>query len=156
MARQRMPGSRGSHSTRAARRWPVAAAALAMLTGCSVTGVWLSGGAVTHLDEKLKDRTVTVTAGARLELTLHSTLWTVKGSSKPRVLAASGGPTYPPPAPRCTPAPAAESGCGTVVAWYTALRPGTAVVTATRGSCGEAMRCGPGQGFYKVTIIVTR
>ncbi len=45
-------------------------------------------------------------------------------------------------------------GCGTVTAWFNADGPGTAVVTASRTSCGEAMACGGGAGSYRLTVIV--
>jgi hypothetical protein len=104
-------------------------------------------GGLTHVDEKLKSGTVSVAVGTRLELTLHSDLWAVQGSSEPRVHTPLGRPAYPASGPKCS-FPAAEDGCGTVAAWFTALKPGKAVITATRASYGEAMRCGADQSTY--------
>lgn len=46
------------------------------------------------------------------------------------------------------------SGRGAVVATYRAVSAGTAVVAATRTSCGEALRCPPGQTRFRVTVVV--
>ena len=46
-------------------------------------------------------------------------------------------------------------GCNPVVATFTAMSAGTAVLSASRTSCGEALRCGPDNSHYHVTIIVT-
>ena len=47
------------------------------------------------------------------------------------------------------------AGCGTVTLTAIAGAPGTAVITARRSSCGEAMRCSPGQDGFRLTVVVT-
>jgi hypothetical protein len=37
---------------------------------------------------------------------------------------------------------------------FRALAPGTTVVTASRVTCGEALRCMPGQEHYTLTVVV--
>jgi len=37
---------------------------------------------------------------------------------------------------------------------FTARHPGTATVSASRTSCGEALRCTSNQGTYQLNVIV--
>jgi hypothetical protein len=46
-------------------------------------------------------------------------------------------------------------GCGVTTAWYKALSAGSATVSASRVSCGEALRCVGKQGAYRVTVVVS-
>lgn len=102
------------------------------------------------LDERTRGTTVRVTTGTLVVVRLHSTYWSVPAGSDPRVLEPSGAGITP--ASTCPPG----RGCGTSSARFTARRPGTAHITARRTSCGEAMRCSPGQEHYEVTVTVTR
>lgn len=45
-------------------------------------------------------------------------------------------------------------GCVPVRTDFSALAPGTTVVTASRVTCGEALRCMPSQEHYALTVIV--
>ncbi|WP_225099665.1 hypothetical protein [Streptomyces sp. CoH27] len=101
------------------------------------------------LDERARGTTVRVTTGTLVEVHLHSTYWSTPAGSDPRVLAPSGGGTTP--TGTCPPG----RGCGVSSGRFTARRPGTAHITARRTSCGEAMRCSPGQERYEVTVTVT-
>jgi hypothetical protein len=85
----RHPGSAGTVWWRAA-----AALAIVALAGCGPQPGSIAGGGVRHVDEKLKNRPVSVRVGARLELIAHSDLSTVRGSSQPRVLASLGALAY--------------------------------------------------------------
>ncbi|WP_344637900.1 hypothetical protein [Kitasatospora cystarginea] len=101
------------------------------------------------LDEHAAGSTVRVGTGTAVLVRLHSTYWSIPASSDSQVLAAvSGGST---PTGACEPG----GGCGVAAADFVARRPGSAKVTAGRRSCGEAMRCPPGQGSYTVTVEVT-
>jgi hypothetical protein len=102
------------------------------------------------LDERARGTTVRVTTGTLIVVRLHSAYWSTPAGSDPRVLARIGGGTTA--TGTCPPG----RGCGISSAQLTALRPGTAHITARRDSCGEAMRCSPGQGRYDVTVTVTR
>ncbi|MFD8308561.1 hypothetical protein ACFV29_40540 [Streptomyces sp. NPDC059690] len=140
-----------------------AAAALAAVGGCSSGTAGSSSstsptpppsasGSAAHsvvLDERARGTTVRVSTGTHLAVRLHSTYWSTPAGSNPRVLDRVGGGTTA--ATTCPPG----RGCGISSAQFTALRPGTAHITARRRSCGEAMRCSPGQERYDVTVTVT-
>ncbi|HEV7466304.1 MAG TPA: hypothetical protein VGP96_08380 [Candidatus Dormibacteraeota bacterium] len=96
-------------------------------------------------------RTITVRSGNRVTLTLHSTYWSIQGSSDPKVLHQVGGSSTRPAKPgTCVPG----QGCGTVSASFIAVSRGNADLTASRTTCGEALRCTPVQGDYVVHIVV--
>jgi hypothetical protein len=128
-------------------------AALGLVIFC-VAGCVVACGSTTTASGPLSDidngHTLTVSTGATLSLVLHSTYWTFGGSSAPSVVAVSGSAMY---SPRQGGVPG--SGNGTVTETLRALAPGRATLSASRMSCGEALRCGPGQGSYSVVIVVT-
>ncbi len=99
-----------------------------------------------HLDETANGTTVAVSVGEQIIVTLASTYWTF-GPPQPPVLQADSQPSTS-PSPGCIPG----GGCGTVTAAFTVASTGTATIAASRTSCGEALRCGPGRGSYQVTI----
>jgi hypothetical protein len=107
-------------------------------------------GHTVKVDESANGSTVKLARGDHLEVTLHSTYWQFEGSSDPAVVTADGGPRTG-PGTNCPTYPG--SGCGTVTQSFTAGRAGTARVSATRTTCGEAMACSPAQ-HYSVTIHV--
>lgn len=96
-------------------------------------------------------KSVTMHPGETLMVTLGSTYWTIQGSSDSQVLAPVGKSVT---APKSCSAPPG-SGCGTVSQEFRAARSGTAQVTASRVSCGEAMRCVGLAGQYQLTVQVT-
>jgi hypothetical protein len=104
--------------------------------------------------EAANNKTVYVREGASLDLVLHSSYWMIHGSSNPSVLR-EDGPASLLPAPGGVACPPGV-GCRPVKAVFTAELPGTAVVTASRNACGEALRCTPAQRSYKLTVVVTR
>src|SRR5437879_3621885 len=85
-----------------------------------------------------------------LVVVLGSTYWTVQGSSNPRVLRQIGPSKVEPRRAGCVPG----QGCGTVTTGFEALAPGRADVTASRITCGEAMRCTGSAGSYRGRIVV--
>jgi hypothetical protein len=95
-------------------------------------------------------RTVKIRRGQKLEVQLHNTYWRFAAPSTSAVVAI-GAPVY---APRLGGGCVPGAGCGTVTARFRAARPGTATIKATRQSCGEALRCQPGQGAFDVAIAV--
>jgi predicted secreted protein len=99
--------------------------------------------------------TMALHRGDTLTVTLHSTYWTIQGSSRPTVLMSQGPATTqgePPSSKRCVPG----QGCGTVTESFTAAGDGTADVTASRTTCGEAMRCTtPAQSNWVLHVVVT-
>jgi hypothetical protein len=104
------------------------------------------------LDEHANRTVIYVRAGATVELLLHSSYWTILGSSRPAVLAQDGPTRQLPVTPTCPPG----IGCNPLQAMFIAQSPGTAVLSASRTSCGEALRCGPQNGSFRVTVIVTQ
>lgn len=85
-----------------------------------------------------------------LRVVLSSTYWTFEPSSNPGVLQSAGQPTVSPRA-GCV----AGEGCGTTAAVFSAIRPGLAVVTAERVSCGEASGCTGPSGSFQINVRVS-
>ena len=108
-----------------------------------------SGANVTATD---KDNGTTIAAkvGNRVDVVLGSTYWMFAPASDASVLSLLGTPVVDAQPNGCVPG----QGCGTTTASYDAVAPGTAVVSASRTSCGEAMRCTGTAGSYRVTITV--
>lgn len=104
------------------------------------------------LDEHANQSTVQVAVGRRVELLLHSSYWTDFGSSQSAVVRADGSVRTLPTSQKCIPG----GGCNPVLATFMAQAAGTAVLSASRTSCGEALRCSPANSHYRVTIVVTR
>jgi hypothetical protein len=95
-------------------------------------------------------RTITLHVGDSLSVVLHSTYWGFAGSSNSVVLVSDGNPAVSPSPSGCVPG----QGCGTVVAAFDANTVGTAVVSASRTTCGEALRCTGSAGSYRLTVKV--
>jgi hypothetical protein len=95
-------------------------------------------------------RTFDVPVGTRIDVVLGSTYWSFKPSSDPAVVAVNGSMTAS-PAPGCVPG----GGCGTVTQDYVVQSNGTAVLSAHRTSCGEALMCRPGQRSFSITILTS-
>jgi len=95
---------------------------------------------------------VRVSVGDRLELILASDYWNVDPSSSPAVLRQVGETSYLPRPSDCPTLPGL--GCIPEQTSFTALAPGTVVITASRTSCGEAMACSPDQRHFRLTVIV--
>ncbi len=94
-------------------------------------------------------RTVALRPGQRLEVALASTYWQLQRLSS-TVLRLDSGPFVRPRPSGCVPG----AGCGTVIATYVAVAPGSAEVVATRTSCGEAMGCTGATGRYLLHVVV--
>ena len=86
----------------------------------------------------------------RLELKLESTYWTIHESSNLSVLSLAAPMTISPRPSGCVPG----GGCGLAIASFDAVGVGSADVTASRTSCGEAMRCVGSAGSYRVSVVV--
>ncbi len=104
--------------------------------------------------------TVTLRVGRTLRIVLGSparpgsTYWRFGPLPSP-VLAPIGTPTVTPDhsAAACS---RPGTGCGTVALTLTGRSAGTTVVTASRASCGEALRCPTGQDSFRLTVVVAR
>jgi hypothetical protein len=127
---------------------------LLISVGCSTAGPTAPGPstAAVVLRDGANGHTVTLTVGQRLEVILGSDYWTVAGSSMPKVLRQDGSTSYLPKPASCGSIPGL--GCIPIRTNFTAEASGTAVITASRLSCGEALRCQPGQQHFSLTVIV--
>jgi hypothetical protein len=102
------------------------------------------------LSEADKGRSIHAKQGDTVIVNLHSTYWQLSAPSGTALVAEGnvdagpgvGCPHYP------------GSGCGTITQHYVVARPGTAVLSAGRKSCGEALACAPDQASWSITVIV--
>lgn len=90
--------------------------------------------------------------GTEVELLLSSSYWHVDGSSAVAVLRQDGASTLLPRPSNCPAIPGL--GCQPVRTDFTATAVGTAIVTANRTVCGEALRCPADRQHFLVTIVV--
>lgn len=131
-------------------RASVAIVSAALIAGCGASG--LQSGHEVNAADAQNGQSISAHVGDTVRITLNTTFWTFSGSSDASVLQPQGEAVAS-PAPRgsCFPG----MGCGTTSAIYKAIKPGSATVSATRVTCGEAMRCVGAQGSYQVTVVVT-
>ena len=135
----------------------MAVSAVSMMTsaGCGAAasgGPGAGGPAVIVVRNDANGTAVSARAGDRIELILSSSYWHVTGSSAPSVLRQDGAPVLLARPSSCPDIPGL--GCNPVRADFTALADGKAVITASRSSCGEALRCNPDQTRFKVMVAV--
>ncbi len=95
-------------------------------------------------------KTLELHVGDRLEVKLASTYWNIHESSDPSVLRLAGPMAISPQPNGCVPG----AGCGLAIASFDAVGRGSADVTASRISCGEAMRCVGSAGSYRLSVVV--
>ncbi|HEX9034343.1 MAG TPA: hypothetical protein VF834_21060 [Streptosporangiaceae bacterium] len=165
-ARGHRPGrGRGRGRGAGVPRLSAVAASVLLVAACGSTATGPGGGpgaghspgnggraAIAIARDSSNGATVRMRVGGRLELTLSSTYWQVRGSSAPAVLR-QDGPARVLPRPGTCPA-IPGLGCAPVRVLFTALAPGTAVISASRTTCGEALACRPDQRHFSVTIVV--
>lgn len=94
---------------------------------------------------------MTIAVGQKLTVTLNSTYWQFGSPSNISIVTPDGQAVA---AACAAPPPYPGSGCGTVVQDYHGVRAGTAVLNASRNSCGEALACAPAQSSWKLTVLV--
>ena len=109
---------------------------------------------------ELSPQTVSVRVGSTLDVNLESLYWQLDTIPDPRTLALQKQVTtnaivLSSGQQACT-ASVPGSGCGTRTLTFEAVAAGTVLVHATRTSCGEALRCGPGQQSFALTVNVRR
>lgn len=122
-----------------------------LAVGCASTATVTSPPVLVARDSA-NGKTMRVSVGERLEVILASSYWQVDPSSAPAVLRQDGQTSLLPRPTDCPMIPGL--GCVPQQTSYTALKTGTAVITASRTSCGEALRCGPNQSHFRLTVIV--
>jgi len=131
------------------QRLGIALLAVGLAVGLGACGQNLSE---VKVDDSNNGQSVQVHVGDLVKATLGSTYWTFDQGSDPLVLEEQGDQVVTPdPIGSCLPG----MGCGVTTAWYKALSAGSATVSASRVSCGEALRCVGNQGLYQVTIVVS-
>jgi len=146
-------------------RWNVATAVAAALCATACGGLWSSGPSISGssgltpspraaatiaASDAENGRTIMVRVGDRVSVVLDSTYWNFAGSSNVRVMAPAGRPSVSPEPSGCVPG----GGCGTDTAAFVAIAPGTAQISASRTTCGEALRCTGSAGRYHLTVEV--
>ncbi len=125
-------------------------ASLLLLAACG--GPAQPQGRTLSFGDGQNGQSVSARVGDIVTVTLDSTAWTIAGSSDASVLQERGAQVVSPAPPgSCLPG----MGCGTTSAAFKAVRAGTATVTATRLSCGEARRCVGPEGAYSLTVLVS-
>jgi hypothetical protein len=98
-----------------------------------------------------KGKTVDLRVGETLRVVLDNTYWSTNPpSSNSAGLVQRGAVKVYPRLAGCV----AGEGCGTVITLFRATAAGTAMVSASRVSCGEAMRCTSGNGTFEVTVRI--
>ncbi len=100
--------------------------------------------------DHVNGQTIDLQQGQVLHVVLSSTYWRIHGSSDSAVLSQLSGPTTLPQQSGCVPG----QGCGTVTASYRAVAAGQAQVTASRGTCGEALGCTGANSQFVVYVVV--
>jgi len=105
------------------------------------------------VSEKDNGHVVGVRLGETVELELHSLYWKVAPATG-GVLTEKGTATKPPAPGQAMPG-VPGSGAGTIDVTYVATAAGSATISAHRDTCGEALRCGPDQSDFTVTITVS-
>jgi hypothetical protein len=129
------------------------AAAAGCGTAASRTSSPVAGGpTVIVVRDGANGKVVSARAGNRIELILSSSYWSVAGSSAPGVLRQDGPSVLLSRPSDCPDIPGL--GCVPVRTDFNALTDGRAVITATRSSCGEALRCRPDQTRFSVIVTV--
>lgn len=104
--------------------------------------------AMVAVDEMTNGQTLNVSKGDTIDLVLHSTYWQIQPTDSPVLKPLMAEPVVTgklsnPPG----------MGTGTVEMKYQVAADGTAVIAASRTTCGEAMRCIGAEGEFKVTIV---
>jgi hypothetical protein len=133
----------------------VSAVGIMTSAGCGTAASGGPGGGgprVIVVRDDADGKALSVRAGDRIELILSSSYWHVTGSSAPRVLRQDGPPVLLSRPSSCPDIPGL--GCAPVRADFTARTDGTAVITASRSTCGEALRCQQDQTRFTVTVAV--
>ena len=108
------------------------------------------------ITERSNHKVVIIKVNEYFSVQLHSTYWTfdkltgqnIKQIAAPVVIPTAPGSNAP---GNCQ---IAGMGCGTLTWKLKAVAKGSTTVSASRTSCGEALRCTPEQSTYSVKIVV--
>ena len=133
------------------------AALIAVMAGCGAAksvshGPMQTPHQVMVVRDDSNGKTVHVTVGEHVKLILSSDYWRLHGSSSKAVLAQIGRTRLLPRPKNCPKIPGL--GCVPFETTFTAMAKGTAVITASRQTCGEALACQPPQEHFRLTVVV--
>jgi hypothetical protein len=132
-----------------------AAVAAVLLTGCGTArqprAPQARGNRVIVKRDASNGSTVKIAVGDKLELILASSYWNFRSSSAPLVLRQTGPAELLKSTRTCVPG----GGCRPKRVVYRALKPGKAVITAHRVTCGEALACTGKRGQFTITVVVS-
>src|SRR4051794_3383189 len=133
--------------------------ALTTAAGCgggSSGGATLGTGAdhatVHRLTDASNGSTVQVRVGDTVTVALHSTYWQLTNPGGGELIS-TASPTVSPGGKGCPTIPG--TGCGTVSAGYRVASTGRTTLTASRQTCGEALRCTGSRGRWSVTVVAS-
>ena len=145
---------RGRPAGRILASLAAAAAATALVSVTAACGTSHDPGSrgMIVVRDHANGKTVHVRVGQRVELILSSDYWRLHGSSSQAVLTQDGKVRFLPRPKDCPNIPGL--GCIPFETTFKALSTGTAVITASRRTCGEALKCQPSQEHFKLTVIV--
>lgn len=119
----------------------------------------IAQAATKSINESSNKKVITVKVGTTFSIVLNSTYWQFDPLKSTKAITEVAQPLVAAVLPSSA-APAgcaiAGSGCGTVTWKFKARAIGTALISATRSSCGEALRCSPENASYSVTIKIVR
>ena len=104
----------------------------------------------TIISDDANGNSIAVLTNGMVHVVLHSTYWKFQPVTDSRVVGALRDPVV-------TTDPTVRipgTGAGTISLDLRAVGPGTAQVSATRETCGEALRCAENQRTFAVTIVV--
>lgn len=127
---------------------------------CCLVCLWLAGcGAASgqgtiHAGDAQNGQTITLQPGQTLIVKLSTTYWTIQGSSNAQALVSTGAPVASPASLNSCHYGGCTAQGGTTSETFRAVAPGTATVTASRTTCGEAMGCVGATGQYALTVEV--
>lgn len=133
--------------------------AAGVLAGAALLGAALTGTAGAteprslNVDNRDNGHTITLHQGQRLHVVLYSTYWTIDGGHNRPIRVTDNQAFFP---DRTSPGCPAGSGCGYVSRDFLATSPGNGTLTASRTTCGEALRCSPAQSTWTLTVHVVR
>jgi len=122
------------------------------IAGCGSQTSTATGPQVIAVHDNVNGKTISARVGDTVELTLSSSYWDVAGSSAPRVLRQDGSAVLLPRPSDCPAIPGL--GCVPIRVQFTALTSGSALVKASRTTCGEALRCVKQPTHFTLTVIV--
>ncbi len=95
--------------------------------------------------------TLTVLPQDQIRVVLAGMAWTYEATSHPDIVKQAGKATTLPRSSGCV----AGQGCGSVTAYFHALKVGTSDIRASRANCdGAAKSCVTGAGAFRLKIVV--